>query len=64
MNGEGFWYSLGRFFYRTFHWLENLGLAGFNPNKVFIVIAFIAFFAWLRMQAKYTKDAKQNNKLV
>lgn len=61
-NQEGFWYSVGRGFYKYFEGLEWT-YAHLTPNKLLIVVGFIATAAWIYVQHKYNKEAAQNSSL-
>ena len=59
---EGFWYSVGDAFYKYFRgmeWANDTVLV----NKMLIVIGFVAFAAWMRMQSKYNGSALKNGTL-
>lgn len=55
-NQEGFWWSVGRGFYKCFEALEWT-YASLTPNKVLIVVGFVATAAWIYVQQKYNKEA-------
>lgn len=56
MHESGFWYSVGRFFYKCFGALEWT-YEHITPNKIFIVILFATFTWWMLWQHKYNKKA-------
>lgn len=56
MEQEGFWYSVGRFAYKCFEGLEWT-YENISPNKILIVVGFVAVTAWLYVQWKYNKKA-------
>lgn len=53
---EGFWYSVGDFFYKCFRGLEWT-YHTINPNKCLIAIGFVCFAWWMLWQFKYNKEA-------
>jgi hypothetical protein len=56
---EGFWWAVGDFFYTCFEGLEWVS-ANMSPNKILIVVGFVATAAWVYVQAKYnTKFEKE-----
>jgi hypothetical protein len=55
-QGEGFWYSVGRGFYKFFGALEWT-YGHLTPNIIFIIIGFICFTWWMLWQHKYNKTA-------
>lgn len=55
-NQEGFWWSVGRFFYSCFEVLEST-YANLAPNKILIVVGFVATTAWIYVQHKYNQKA-------
>lgn len=60
---EGFWYSVGDAFYAYFRgmeWANDTILI----NKLLIVVGFVAFAAWMRMQINYNKKALKENTLI
>jgi hypothetical protein len=59
MNQEGFWYAVGRAFYKAFELLEWT-YDTLSPNKVLIAVGFVAFFAWKKMQNDYNKKAAKD----
>lgn len=61
-NQEGFWYSVGRFFYKCFEALEWT-YAHATPNKILIVVGFVATAAWIYVQHKYNKKAQSQGTL-
>lgn len=59
-----FFYWLGEFFYTIFKPLEWLGETPyFNLNVAFIILGFVGLFFWLRMQAKFNKEAEEKGTL-
>jgi hypothetical protein len=52
----GFWWSVGRLFYKYFHFLDWT-YAHITPNKVFIVIGFVCFAWWMKWQSDFNKKA-------
>jgi len=52
--------GLGHFFQWTFTFMEKLGN---GPNLIFWLIIVSLLFVWLRMQAKFNKEAKKNGTL-
>ncbi|HLG04101.1 MAG TPA: hypothetical protein VI731_10935 [Bacteroidia bacterium] len=57
---EGFWYSIGDFFYSFFKAMEWT-YEHLSPNKVLIVLGFICFFWWMWLQANYNKKAVEQD---
>lgn len=60
---EGFWYSVGDAFhayFRGMEWANDTVLI----NKLLIVVGFVAFAAWMRMQINYNKKALKENTLI
>ncbi|MCK6639353.1 MAG: hypothetical protein L6Q81_04645 [Bacteroidia bacterium] len=56
---EGFWWSLGDFFMTTFTGLEWV-YENMSPNKILIVVGFVATASWVYVQSKYnTKFEKE-----
>lgn len=55
-NQEGFWYSVGRGFYKFFEALEWLQ-ENLSPNMWLIVVGFFAVSSWIFVQWKYNKKA-------
>ena len=55
-NQEGFWWSVGRFCYKCFEGLEWT-YAHITPNKILIVVGFVATAAWIYVQHKYNQKA-------
>ena len=51
-------YGIGDFFQWTFQFMKGLGN---GPNLVFWLLIAALVVTWLRMQAKFNKEAKQNN---
>ncbi|MCW8896510.1 MAG: hypothetical protein OQJ96_03785 [Flavobacteriales bacterium] len=59
-----FIYWLGDFFFTIFKPLEWLGETPyFNLNVAFIILGFIGLFVWLKMQAKFNKEAEEKGTL-
>ena len=52
--------GLGHFFQWTFKLMEALGN---GPNVIFWIIIVSLLFVWLRMQAKFNKEADKNGTL-
>ena len=61
-NQEGFWYSVGRFFYKCFEGLEWT-YDHISPNKILIVVGFVAVTAWVVVQHKYNKKSASDGSL-
>lgn len=61
-NQEGFWWSFGRACYKGFEALEWT-YETITPNKILIVVGFIATAAWVYVQHKYNKAAAANGTL-
>jgi hypothetical protein len=59
---EGFWYSVGRGFYKFFEGLEWM-YDHMTPNKVLIVVGFFCFAWWYAWQSKYNKQAAKTGGL-
>ena len=49
-------YGIGNFFQWTFQFMRGMGNA---PNIFFWLIIGFLILTWLRMQAKYNKEAKE-----
>ena len=62
MQQEGFWYSVGRGFYKCFEGLEWT-YNHLSPNKIFIGIGFICFLWWMLWQNKFNKKAASEGTL-
>jgi hypothetical protein len=62
MQKEGFWYSVGRLFYKCFKGLEWVN-EHVSPHWILITVGFIFFVYWLRLQGKYNKEAAENGTL-
>jgi hypothetical protein len=62
MQKEGFWYSVGDFFYTCFKGLEWVN-DHFSPQWILIAVGFIFFGYWLLLQRKYNKEAAKNGTL-
>lgn len=58
-----FIYGLGEFFYTIFGLLRFVGEMFINPNVIFIVLGFVGLFIWLKMQAKFNKEAQERSTL-
>lgn len=59
MHNEGFWYSVGRGFWSFFEgldWIYN----HLSPNIIFIILGFVCFGWWMKLQAGYNKKAAKN----
>jgi hypothetical protein len=52
----GFWWSVGRAFYKYFHGLEWV-YDQITPNIVCIVLGFVCFAWWMKLQMAYNKKA-------
>ena len=61
MNMTDVFYGIGSFFQWTFHIMKNVG---FGMNLFFWLTIVTLVVTWLRMQAKFNKEAKANNKLA
>lgn len=59
-NQEGFWWSVGRFCYSCFEILEST-YETLSPNKILIVVGFVATAAWVYVQHKYNQKAIKEN---
>ncbi len=54
-------YPLGHFLEWAFGLLEILGNKNWiNINNAFLITGFIGFLYWMKLQAKYNKEAEQN----
>ncbi|MBI3509424.1 MAG: hypothetical protein HY064_02090 [Bacteroidetes bacterium] len=62
MTGHGFWYSVGRAFYKFFDLLQWM-YDHISPNKILILGAFMCFIWWMTWQHKLNKKAIQEGKL-
>lgn len=60
MNMTDVFNGIGSFFQWTFTLVEALGN---GPNIFFWLLIGALVIVWLRMQAKFNKEAKQNNTL-
>lgn len=60
MNWTGIFNGIGYFFQWTFTFMQGLGN---KPNLFFWLLIAVLFLTWLRMQSKFNKEAKQNNKI-
>lgn len=57
---EGFWYSVGDFFWDTFEVMQDI----YNkPNYLFIGIGFVCFAWWMIWQSRFNKEAARNGTL-
>ncbi|MCX6310696.1 MAG: hypothetical protein NT084_03575 [Bacteroidetes bacterium] len=56
MEPTGFWYSFGHLMYKYFHGMEWI-YDHASPNKICIVLAFVCFAWWMKMQANFNKKA-------
>lgn len=56
MQQEGFWYSVGRGFYKFFGMLEWT-YNHLTPNIIFIILGAICMVWWILWQHKYNKKA-------
>lgn len=61
-NHEGFWYSVGDFFYKFFEVLEWT-YEHAMPNKIIIAVGFVAVASWIYVQHKYNKKAVKEGAL-
>lgn len=59
-NQEGFWYSFGDACYSFFEILEST-YELLSPNKILIVVGFVAVSAWVYVQHKYNQKAIKEN---
>lgn len=59
---EGFWWAFGDFCYDCFRALEWT-YETITPNKLLIVVGFVATAAWIYVQHKYNKAAAANGTL-
>ena len=55
-NHEGFWYSFGDVCYSFFSCLEWT-YETITPNKILIVVGFVATAIWIYVQHKYNVKA-------
>ncbi|MGL4597768.1 MAG: hypothetical protein ACRCYO_09575 [Bacteroidia bacterium] len=62
MNQEGFWYSVGRGFHTLFEGLEWT-YDHLTPNKILIVVGFVCFAWWIKMQSDYNRKAEETGGL-
>jgi len=60
MTSTDIFNGIGNFFQWTFTFMEGLGN---GPNVIFWIIIFSLLFVWLRMQAKFNKEAEKNSTL-
>jgi hypothetical protein len=56
MNMTDVFYATGDFFQWTFKYIKHLGN---TPNVFFWLIIISLVYVWLRMQAKYNKEAQE-----
>ncbi len=59
---EGFWWSFGDACYKFFEALEWT-YETITPNKILIVVGFVATAIWIYVQHKYNKAAAANGTL-
>lgn len=57
MNMTDVFNGIGNFFQWTFQFMKSFGN---GPNLVFWIIICSLIVTWLRMQAKFNKEAKTN----
>ena len=60
MNMTDVFNGTGNFFQWTFKIMKGLGQA---PNIFFWLLIVVLIVTWLRMQAKFNKEAKEKNTL-
>ena len=60
MNWTDIFNGTGDFFQWTFKFIKGFGNA---PNVFFWLLIAVLVVVWLRMQAKYNKEAQKNNTL-
>ncbi len=60
MNMTDIFNGIGHFFQWTFTFMKGFGN---KPNIFFWLIIAALFVTWLRMQAKFNKEAKEKNTL-
>ena len=60
MTSTDIFNGIGNFFQWTFTFMEGLGN---GPNVIFWIIIVSLLFVWLRMQAKFNKEAEKNSTL-
>lgn len=59
MHELGPWWSFGDLCWKFFRGLDWT-YEHMSPNKIFIVVLFICFFWWLKLQNDYNKKAEKN----
>jgi hypothetical protein len=62
MKNEGFWYSVGDFFYTCFEGLEWVNET-ISPQWFLILVGAGFFSYWIYLQGKYNKEAAKNGTL-
>jgi hypothetical protein len=62
MQKEGFWYSVGDFFYTCFEGLEWVNET-LSPHWGLILVGAGFFGYWIFLQGKYNKEAANNGTL-
>ncbi len=55
-----FFNGLGAIFQWTFQWLQNDFFLTWLMNYGAIVLGFVGFAIWMRLQAKYNAEAESN----
>ncbi len=60
MNMTDIFNWIGDFSTASFEYLKAMGN---TPNLIFWIAIISLLFTWLRLQAKYNKEAEQNNTL-
>jgi hypothetical protein len=60
MNMTDVFNGIGNFFQWTFQFMKGLGN---GPNLIFWILIAVLMVIWLRMQAKFNKEAEQNKTL-
>ncbi len=61
MNMTDVFNGIGSFFQWTFKIMKPMG---FGTNLFFWLLIVVLVITWLRMQAKYNKEAKANNTMA
>lgn len=62
MQKEGFWYSVGDFFYTCFEGLEWAS-ENLHPHYMLIAVGFGFFGYWLFLQGRFNKEAARKGTL-
>jgi hypothetical protein len=60
MNMTDVFNGIGNFFLWSFQYIKGLGN---KPNIFFWILIVVLIVTWLRMQAKFNREAKSNNTL-